>query len=156
MATKMKLPIGIENFKEIRKEGFYIGRMDMLKCFFEYGCDAGLFEGLSIDRERECCREYMGSFPVVSVSLKGVGGADYGMALGMLRFTISDEALRFQFLLDSDRLSQREKERYGQLINVDTSGRHGFLMQEAVPGAPEGRQPDRDGERLMCPRSVSV
>mgnify|MGYP002510501138 FL=1 len=161
MANKAKLPIGIENFEEIRKEEFYyvdktglikellnsrgkvnlftrprrFGKslnMDMLKCFFECGCDAALFEGLNISREKEYCEKYMGSFPVVSVSLKGVSGTDYAMALGMLRFAIGNEALRFQFLSESPRLSDRERAQYRQLINVDTSGRHGFLMTEEV------------------------
>ena len=161
MQNKAKLPIGIENFEEIRTEGFYyvdktglikelldnwgkvnlftrprrFGKslnMDMLKCFFECGCDAPLFEGLNISREKEYCEKYMGSFPVVSVSLKGVSGTDYAMALGMLRFAIGNEALRFQFLSESPRLSDRERAQYRQLINVDTSGRHGFLMTEEV------------------------
>lgn len=161
MANKAKLPIGIENFEKLRKEDFYyvdktnlikelldnwgevnlftrprrFGKslnMDMLKCFFECGCDAALFEGLNISREKEYCEKYMGSFPVVSVSLKGVSGTDYAMALGMLRFAIGNEALRFQFLSESPRLSERERAQYRQLINVDTSGRHGFLMTEEV------------------------
>ena len=161
MANKAKLPIGIENFEKLRKEDFYyvdktnlikelldnwgevnlftrprrFGKslnMDMLKCFFECGCDAPLFEGLNISREKEYCEKYMGSFPVVSVSLKGVSGTDYAMALGMLRFAIGNEALRFQFLSESPRLSDRERAQYRQLINVDTSGRHGFLMTEEV------------------------
>lgn len=161
MANKAKLPIGIENFEKLRKEDFYyvdktnlikelldnwgevnlftrprrFGKslnMDMLKCFFECGCDAALFEGLNISREKEYCEKYMGSFPVVSVSLKGVSGTDYAMALGMLRFAIGNEALRFQFLSESPRLSERERAQYKQLINVDTSGRHGFLMTEEV------------------------
>ncbi len=161
MANKAKLPIGIENFEKLRKEDFYyvdktnlikelldnwsevnlftrprrFGKslnMDMLKCFFECGCDAGLFENLNISREKEYCEKYMGSFPVVSVSLKGVSGTDYAMALGMLRFAIGNEALRFQFLSESPRLSERERAQYKQLINVDTSGRHGFLMTEEV------------------------
>ena len=161
MANKAKLPIGIENFEKLRKEDFYyvdktnlikelldnwgevnlftrprrFGKslnMDMLKCFFECGCDAALFEGLNISREKEYCEKYMGSFPVVSVSLKGVNGTDYAMALGMLRFAIGNEALRFQFLSESPRLSERERAQYRQLINVDTSGRHGFLMTEEV------------------------
>lgn len=100
MNSTVKLPIGIENFEEIRTEGFYyvdktglikelldnwgkvnlftrprrFGKslnMSMLKYFFEYGCDSRLFEGLAIAREKELCENYMGKFPVVSVSLKG-------------------------------------------------------------------------------------
>ena len=80
MNKKVKLPIGIENFEEIRTEGFYyvdktglikelldnwgkvnlftrprrFGKslnMNMLRYFFEYGCNSELFEGLAIDRK---------------------------------------------------------------------------------------------------------
>ena len=104
--TKQKLPIGIENFEDIRRENFYyvdktgllrellnnwglvnlftrprrFGKslnMSMLKSFFELGSDAGLFEGLEISEETELCREYQGQFPVVSVSLKDVEADDF-------------------------------------------------------------------------------
>ena len=97
----VKLPVGIENFEKLRTEGFYyvdktglirdllrdwgevnlftrprrFGKslnMSMLKHFFEYGCDASLFEGLEIAKETELCKEYMGKFPVISITLKGV------------------------------------------------------------------------------------
>ena len=99
MEKKVKLPIGIENFKEIRTEGFcYVDKtslitellnnwgkvnlftrprrfgkslnMSMLKYFFEYGCDSTLFDGLKITDEQELCEEYMGNYPVISITLK--------------------------------------------------------------------------------------
>lgn len=89
MNTTKKLPVGIENFEKIRTEGFYyvdktglikelldnwgeinlftrprrFGKslnMSMLQYFFEYGCDAGLFDGLEISGEKEICDKYMG------------------------------------------------------------------------------------------------
>lgn len=161
MKTTVKLPIGIENFEEIRKEGFYyvdktgwirdllnswgkvnlftrprrFGKslnMSMLKYFFGYGCDSRLFDGLEISGEKKMCEEYMGKFPVVSVSLKDAGAGDYETARGMLRSIIGNEAMRFQFLLESERLSDREKAQYEQLVTIDTENRQGFIMPQEV------------------------
>lgn len=156
-----KLPIGIEDFEEIRKDGFYyvdktglikdllngsgkvnlftrprrFGKslnMSMLKCFFEYGCDSRLFDGLAISAETLLCDEYMGKYPVISITLKDVNGNDYQTALGMLRSTIGREALRFQFLSDSDALSVREKASYEQLVTIDSANQQGFIMPSEV------------------------
>lgn len=75
----------------------------------------------------------MGKFPVLSITLKDVSGNDYKTALGMLRSTIGREAMRFQFLLDSDVLTVREKAAYEQLVTIDTTNRQMFHMsQEAL------------------------
>ena len=158
---KDMLPIGIENFKEIRTEGYYyvdktglirdllarrskvnlftrprrFGKslnMSMLQYFFEYGCDKRLFEKLDISRETSLCEQYMGKFPVISVSLKSVNGADYETARSLMCSVIGNEAMRFQFLLENDTLTEKEKEQYQQLINVDVNGREGFFMSDAV------------------------
>lgn len=156
-----KLPVGIENFEKIRSEGFYyidktcmirdllnrwsevnlftrprrFGKslnMSMLKTFFEFGCDKTLFDGLEIAKETRLCEEYMGKFPVVSISLKGVNGADYETARSMMCAEIGNEALRFQFLLDSDKLSAQEKEIYRKLIHVDAGSADNFEMADDV------------------------
>lgn len=161
MNRKAKLPIGIENFEKIRTMGFYyvdktaliqelldnwgevnlftrprrFGKslnMSMLKYFFEYGCDRSLFDGLKIADEQDLCAEYMGNFPVISITLKGTVAGDYEGALAMLKSIVGEEALRFRFLLESQRLSDEEKARYAQLIHVDTSGQQGFVMSEDV------------------------
>lgn len=148
-----KLPLGIENFKEMRTQQFYyidktglirnllenIGKvnlftrprrfgktlnMSMLKYFFETGSDAALFDGLEISEEQELCEEYMGKFPVISVSLKDVSGNSFSEAVEMLRGVIGKEALRFQFLMQSDILSEAERRQYGALINVDNHGNY--------------------------------
>ncbi len=159
--TQKRLPIGMESFQEIRTEGcYYVDKtglirdllykcgkvnlftrprrfgkslnMSMLKTFFEIGCDPALFEGLEIAEEQELCERYMGQFPVVSVSLKGVNGGDYATARALMCATIREEALRFQFLLDSSQLTERERKQYEQLVEVDTSGRESFVMSDAV------------------------
>ena len=156
-----RLPVGIENFEEMRTDGYYYvdktamirdflrrrGKVNlftrprrfgksltvsMLKYFFETGCDSGLFDGLSVSKETDLCERYMGKFPVISVSLKGVNGADYGTARSLMCSVIGSEAMRFQFLLEGDALSEREKERYRQLIAADPDGREEFRMPDAV------------------------
>lgn len=159
---KDMLPIGIENFKEIRTEGYYyvdktglirdlltrrskvnlftrprrFGKslnMSMLQSFFEYGGEKTLFDGLEISKEPDLCEKYMGKYPVISVSLKSVNGADYETARALMCSVIGEEALRFYDSLDgSERLNEAEKERYRQLIDIDRKGNEGFAMPDAV------------------------
>ncbi|MCM1124554.1 MAG: ATP-binding protein [Eubacterium sp.] len=158
---KKKLPIGIEDFKDIRTEDFYyvdktgfirelldnwgkvnlftrprrFGKslnMNMLKNFFEIGCRQELFEGLEISREVELCEEYMGQFPVVSVSLKGVSGIDYPSVRALLCSMVGTEAMRFQFLKESDKLTDIDKKQYNQLIMVDETNQGSFRMPDSV------------------------
>nr|AFN84557.1 hypothetical protein [uncultured bacterium scaffold00090] len=154
-------PIGIENFEEILTEGFYyvdktamirellnswgkvnlftrprrFGKslnMSMLKYFFEIGCDRTLFEGLAISRETRLCEKYMGRFPVISLSLKSVNGSDYATARAILCSMIGKEALRFQFLLNSDRLTASEKATYRKLIRIDPDKANLFDLPDDI------------------------
>ena len=147
---RKKLPIGIENFEEFFFEDFYyvdktlfikellqnwgkvnlftrprrFGKtlnMSMLKCFFETGKDPALFEGLKIMQEKDLCEKYMGKFPVISISLKSVDGLNFESASVALRTVIGNEAGRFRFLRNSDRLTDDEKEAYAQLTEVGSS-----------------------------------
>ena len=136
--NNMKLPVGIESFAEMRQEGFYyidktglirdllnnwgkvnlftrprrFGKtlnMSMLKSFFEIGADRTLFDGLAISKETALCEEYMGKFPVIFISLKGVDGLTFADAYGMLRLLIRSEVSRMQALLESERISEGDK-----------------------------------------------
>ena len=151
MGIKTKLPMGIEDFKRIRSEEFYyidktglirelleneayvnlftrprrFGKtlnMSMLKYFFEIGGDSALFDDLEIAKEKELCAKYMGKFPVIAITLKGASGRTFEEALGMLRNIIGNEAMRFQFLLQSMQLTEIEHKRYEALINIDKTG----------------------------------
>lgn len=84
--------------------------MNMLKTFFETGADASLFEGLNISRETEACERHMGKYPVISLSLKDVEGGTYEAALKMMSGIIKQEARRHQYLFDSNRLTEIDKE----------------------------------------------
>lgn len=150
MNTRKKLPIGIENFEELRKEDFYyvdktgmikellhnwgkvnlftrprrFGKslnMSMLKNFFSLGSDKKLFEGLKITEETALCEEYMGKFPVISISLKGINAGTYETACEMAARVMNEEADRYQYLLESDRLTQTDKERFEELLRRDMS-----------------------------------
>ena len=147
MEKTRKLPIGIEDFREIRKEGFYyidktgvieqlldrwgkanlftrprrFGKtlnMSMLRYFFEIGTDPKLFDGLYISQNKELCEAYLGKYPVVFLSLKGVEGPDFVEAKACLMELIGQEAKRFSFLLDSDKLDVEDKEMYRALISL--------------------------------------
>ena len=102
----------------------------MLRCFFECGCRSELFEGLEISRAADYCKKYMGRFPVISITLKGVSAMDFLGAKAMLRTVIGNEAMRFLFLKESPRLSEDEKESYRQLAALDSSGRQKFSMSD--------------------------
>lgn len=152
MGRKIKLPVGIEDFKEIRQEEFYyidktklleqllekwgkvnlftrprrFGKtlnMSMLRYFFEIGTDESLFDGLYIKNNKKICEEYMGKFPVIFISLKNVEGLDFETALYRFVEIIGREAERFYFLLHSEKLTVNEKERYKTLIRLD-NGRY--------------------------------
>ena len=145
---KKKLPIGIENFEKLQTEDFYyidktnlikelltglaevtlftrprrFGKslnMSMLKYFFELGTDKKLFSKLKISEETALCEEYMGKYPVISVSLKGMNAGNYEKALEMAVEVIRSEARRFQYLLDSERLTSYDKEAFIALLQED-------------------------------------
>ena len=158
MIQKLKLPIGIENFQEIRQMGFYyidktklieqlleqwgkvnlftrprrFGKtlnMSMLKYFFEIGTDQTLFDGLYIFKNQELCEEYMGKFPVIFLSLKGVDGLTFDSAKDRFIQLIGNEAQRFRFLLDSDKLTEDDKNIYRALISLHDGK---YMMEEEV------------------------
>lgn len=158
---KKRLPIGIESFEEIRTDEYYyvdksafirdllrrrdkvnlftrprrFGKtlnMDMLRCFFQNGSDRALFDGLDIAEEKGLCERYMGKFPVISISLKGVSGLDYQTARALICTEIGDAAMRFYDLLESERLGDEEKNAYRQLINVDITGQSVYAMADAT------------------------
>ena len=161
---KKKLPIGIENFEEFSSEDFYyvdktlfiqellqnwgkvnlftrprrFGKtlnMSMLKSFFEVGSDPALFDGLKIAQETALCEKYMGKFPVISISLKGVDGRSFDSAVAALQTVIGDEAKRFNFLRTSTRLSDEEKESYARLVKTGFGDDGVYAMTEKVTAA---------------------
>lgn len=110
--------------------------MSMLKSFFEINTNKeykkNLFEGLDIANDTDLCKTYMGKFPVISISLKGVNGTDFSAARSMMSSIIGNEALRFYFLSESPKLNEKEIKLFNQLTEVDESNREGFIMSDTV------------------------
>jgi hypothetical protein len=146
MDNRLKLPVGIEDFEEIRKEGFYyidktklieqllmswgkvnlftrprrFGKtlnMSMFKTFFEAGTDKSVFDGLYISRNRKICEEYMGKYPVIFLSLKGADGLTFDAALKRIITTIKNEARRHYYLKNSEKLVDEEHMQYDKLLS---------------------------------------
>ena len=142
---RKKLPVGIDSFEKLRREAFYyvdktgliidllnnwgevnlftrprrFGKtlnMSMLKSFFEIGADRTLFDGLAISRETALCEAYMGRFPVVFVSLKGVDGLTFEEAYGMLRRILRSEFSRLGFLKQSERIAEDNKRPFERFL----------------------------------------
>ncbi|MFQ7050930.1 MAG: AAA family ATPase [Agathobacter rectalis] len=145
MANTLNLPVGIENFEEIRQLGFYyidktrlieqllqgwgkvtlftrprrFGKtlnMSMLKSFFEIGADKTLFDGLYISGNKELCAEYMGKYPVIFLSLKGVDGLDFTTARRMLCAILKNELDRHYYLKTSDALTDEDRTLFGKML----------------------------------------
>lgn len=147
MEKRLKLPVGIENFEEIRRNQYYyidktklieqlfdsLGKvslftrprrfgktlnMSMLKSFFEIGTDPSLFGGLYISKNQDLCKQHLGQYPVVFLSLKGVEGLSFSEARRRCIQLIKREAERFYVLKDSQRLLDIDKKRYRELLEM--------------------------------------
>lgn len=159
MQNRKKLPIGIDSFEKIIRHNFYyvdktemitellhnwgevnlftrprrFGKslnMNMLQSFLEIGCDKSLFNGLKVSREKELCEEYMGKFPIISLTLKNVEGLNFESARKSLKNTLGMEAWRLSALAESSRLTEEEKNSYKALTVVDDHG--DFKMSDAT------------------------
>ena len=143
--NQKKLPIGIENFEEIITEDFYyvdktefirdllnnwgkvnlftrprrFGKslnMSMLKYFFSPEGNKRIFDGLNIKKYASLCNDYMGKFPVISMSLKGINGDSYAVARDMAINSIRETASQMQYLLQSNYLTANDKQTYEKLL----------------------------------------
>ncbi|MCD8396167.1 MAG: ATP-binding protein [Lachnospiraceae bacterium] len=143
---KLRMPIGIDDFGKLRTNNFYyvdktgmikellanwgevnlfirprrFGKsinMSMLKYFFEIGTDKSLFDGLAISKETKLCEEYMGQYPVVSITLKQVTGATFEDAKNNIWDVISEEAIRYSVLLKYEDVAEWDKSRLLDIIN---------------------------------------
>lgn len=92
--------------------------MSMLRHFFEIGTDPALFEGLYISENPALCEEYMGKFPVVSISLKGINSSSFDGACRLLNKVINEECRRLGFLEESQNLTENEKVFFANYLKV--------------------------------------
>lgn len=147
---KKRLPVGLENFEQIIKDNYYyvdktgliselirnggmvnlftrprrFGKtlnMSMLEYFFSIEGDKSIFDGLEILKDQKLCDEYMGKYPVISVSLKGINAAAYEGAFDFAVQIMQRAAEAFQFLCDSECLSEHDKEAYKKLLDSNMS-----------------------------------
>ena len=147
MKKRLKLPVGIENFEEIRRNQYYyidktklieqlfdsLGKvslftrprrfgktlnMSMLKSFFEIGTDTSLFDGLYISENKELCEQHQGQYPVIFLSLKDVEGLSFSEAKRRCIQLIKREAERFYGLKNSERLLDIDKKNYCRLLDM--------------------------------------
>ena len=160
MANSLKLPVGVDDFRKLRESHFYyvdktrlieqlllnwsevmlftrprrFGKtlnMSMLKSFFDIGTDEALFDGLYISGNKELCDEYMGKYPVIFLSLKGVEGLTYEEAFEAFVRIMGKEVNRVSFLADSDKLTQIEREQYKGLT-IMKNGRLAFDKEKLI------------------------
>lgn len=160
MTEALKLPVGIEDFAEIRQAGFYyvdktkfieqlldgwgkvnlftrprrFGKtlnMSMLRYFFEIGADASLFDGLQIAKNKKLCEEYQEKYPVIFLSFKNVEGLTFADTQYRLAELIAGEAERFAFLAQSDKLTENERSLYCGLTAV-REGRYALAGEVLV------------------------
>ncbi len=151
---KKKLPIGIENFEKLRLDDFYyidktgfirellynwgevnlftrprrFGKtlnMSMLEHFFSLNGDKSIFDGLEIEKETVLCEQYMGRYPVVAVSLKGMDAYSFETAYQMAVQIIIEAAAKSYFLLESEKLTEHDKSAYRRIL--DDSMNEGML-----------------------------
>ena len=147
-----RLPVGIDSFEKLRNGNYYyvdktalieqvlekgsevtlftrprrFGKslnMSMLQHFFEIGTDPALFEGLHVSENIELCEKHLGQYPVIAISLKGVDAVSYAAAYDQVADIINRSAADFQFLQNSNQLTDYEKERFHKLLDDDMSPR---------------------------------
>ena len=158
---KLKLPVGIDGFEKIRRNGFYyidktklieqlffnwgevnlftrprrFGKtlnMSMLKCFFEIGTDPLLFDGLYISKNHELCKQHMGQYPVIFLSLKDVEGLSFTEAKRRCIQLIKREAERFYDLKNSERLLDIDKKNYCRLLDMTVQEEDSDIVSSSI------------------------
>ena len=145
MANTLNLPVGIDDFSKLRESDFYyvdktrlieqllyrwsevtlftrprrFGKtlnMSMLRSFFEIGTDKSFFDGLYISGNKELCDAYMGKYPVIFLSLKGVDGLDFTTARRMLCAILKNELDRHYYLKTSDALTDEDRTLFTKML----------------------------------------
>lgn len=161
MKKRLKLPVGIENFEEIRRNQYYyidktklieqlfdsLGKvslftrprrfgktlnMSMLKSFFEIGTDPSLFDGLYISENKELCKQHQGQYPVIFLSLKDVEGLSFSEAKRRCIQLIKREAERFYGLKNSERLLDIDKKNYCRLLDMTVQEEDSDIVSSSI------------------------
>ena len=147
---RKRLPVGVENFEQIMNDNYYyvdktglilelirngglvnlftrprrFGKtlnMSMLEHFFSIEREQSIFDGLEISKDTKLCEAYMGKYPVISISLKGINAATYEDAFDFAVQIMKNAAGKMQFLLESGNLSDFDKSEYKKLLDSGMS-----------------------------------
>ena len=150
---KQKLPVGIDCFEKLRHENcYYVDKtgfiidllnnyseatlitrprrfgkslnMRMLEAFFSPESDKSIFDGLKITGEHGLCSEYMGKYPVISLSLKRINAASFSLAYKLASSVIRQAAAKVYDLVKDDiNLKSFDNEILSQLLqsNIEES-----------------------------------
>ena len=161
MKKRLKLPVGIDGFEKIRRNGFYyidktklieqlflnwgevnlftrprrFGKtlnMSMLKSFFEIGTDTSLFDGLYVSENKELCEQHQGQYPVIFLSLKDVEGLSFSEAKRKCIQLIKREAERFYDLKNSERLLDIDKKNYCRLLDMTVQEEDSDIVSSSI------------------------
>ena len=173
MASTLKLPVGIDDFRKLREFDFYyvdktrlieqlllnwsevtlftrprrFGKtlnMSMLKCFFEIGTDKTLFDGLYISCNKELCDDHMGKYPVIFLSFKGVEGLEFASAKRMLCTIIEREIDRHYYLKTSDALTDEDRILFTKMLHGQADHSAYTTAAKAFVYYPQYCQPDHE------------
>lgn len=102
-------------FTRPRRFGKTLG-MSMLAHFWDIREDSReLFKGLKISENQELCEKWMNQYPVVFLSFKDIDGLDYSLAYKRLCGQFSDLFLKYDYLLDSDRVNGTDKKNFREI-----------------------------------------
>ena len=159
LTDKKMLPIGIEFFDTMmRKNYYYVDKtglivdllqhqagvtlftrprrfgkslnMSMLENFFSIDKDQSIFAGLRISEETALCEQYMGKYPVIFISLKGIQADCFEDARALAVGIICREAGRHYCLYDSPELTASDHKAYEELLcqDMDNHTLHSSLL----------------------------
>lgn len=139
------LPIGIEDFTELRTEGYYyidktgfilellqkrfkvnlitrprrFGKtltMSMLADFLDIRKNSKeIFDGLEISKNRDFCAAWMNQWPVLFLSLKNIDSLNFDGALRLLKTAISDLCKKHDYLLENEEVDCDDKNIFSRL-----------------------------------------
>lgn len=145
--VKVKLPLGIDDFEELRTSGcYYIDKtgfirelldetfkvnlitrprrfgktltMSMLAEFLDITKDSrGLFAGLEVTEDSEFCERWMNQWPVLFLTLKDVNGKNFDGAYGLLKQVISRLCIEHVYLKNSDKITEADMNSFFRLMN---------------------------------------
>lgn len=143
--TKIRIPVGEENFEFLRKKkSYYVDKtrfiaelldedfkvnlitrprrfgktlnMTMLEAFFDIRKDSkGIFADLEIMKHEELCAEWMNQWPVLFLSFKDVANDNFEDSYEQMALNLADLCVEHAYLLDGDKVDKDDKDRFSRL-----------------------------------------